>query len=70
MMKINLTVFDAYQTAANAMADAIEHHNQLVLAGHGKPGYMRLMESEAVMAEAYTAYRVARRDVEDMLDAL
>ena len=67
-MKINLTVLDAYQTASNAMADAIDHHNQLVLAGQQAPGYMRLMESEAVMAEAYAAYKVARRDFEDMMD--
>lgn len=69
-MKINLTVLDAYQTASNAMADAIDHHNSLVLVGREAPGYLRLMESEALMAEAYIAYKVARRDFEDMMDAL
>lgn len=68
-MKINLAVLDAYQTASDAMADAIDHHNQLVLAGREAPGYTRLTESEAVMAEAYIAYKVARRDFEDMMDA-
>lgn len=68
-MKINLTVLAAYQAASDAMADAIDHHNQLVLAGREAPGYTRLTESEAVMAEAYIAYKVARRDFEDMMDA-
>lgn len=70
MMKINLTVLDAYQTASNDMANAIDYHNQLVLAGRSSPGYMRLTESEAAMAEAYSAYKVARSDFEDMMDAL
>lgn len=70
-MNINLTVLDAYQTASNAMADAIDYHNQLVLAGLlNAPGYMHLTESEAAMAEAYSAYKVARSDFEDMMDAL
>ena len=69
-MKINLTVLDAYQTASNAMADAIDHHNQLTLAGRcHRPDYNKLAESEVIMAEAYTAYKVARRDFEDMMDA-
>ena len=68
-MKINLTVLAAYQAASNAMADAIDHHTQLVLAGrHYSPGYLCLSAAEVEMAEAYAAYKVARRDFEAMMD--
>lgn len=60
-----LTVLDAYQAASNAVADAIDHNNQLVLAGLEAPGYIGIVESEA-----FAAYKVARRDFEDMMDDL
>ena len=67
-MKINLTVLAAYQAASNAMADAIDLHTSAVLAGRSNGGYMRLTAYETFMAEAYAAYKVARRDFEDMMD--